>query len=338
MTTVKTPFLASTSGWQPNVTWENSSVPLAGGLCRASLGTWLKDTVFANYWKQWRDMGIVRCAYHYLKNDYSTADQARFFVECLNVAGGWLDGDKLCLDVEDEYNLSISAVIDWLYNVELLTGVHHSNMLIYSRATVLDPLSFSKLSQAQRDYLLEVPIWTAGYPDNPDAWNFEQLKNAYAPDPLRYGETVIVQYAASIEIPGINPIEGRSTECNIADPSYLMMWMAETGTQPPPPNGGTMLYATNPSSLNLRQSPGTGAVIMVMPAGTSIEGTEIVTHTDGGKWLKTVKPQAGYCASWLLEYTTPPPTTGLPVITGDFTLRATGYPDHPVDIGEWKPL
>jgi hypothetical protein len=81
-----------------------------------------------------------------------------------------------------------------------------------------------------------------------------------------------------------------------------------------------------------------------MSANTHIEGTEIVKDSGGNPWLKTTIPQAGYCASWLLNYETtppPPPAGTLPTITGSVaaTLKAPGYPDKvvTVDIGEWKP-
>ena len=103
-----------------------------------------------------------------------------------------------------------------------------------------------------------------------------------------------------------------------------------------PPEIGETMNAHNPNPLSLRNAPrvATETFITTMPANTQIVGTEIVTATDGGKWLKTTFPQAGYCASWLLVYDTapPPPAAGLPTI--NMTFKAAGYPDK---IVEWIP-
>jgi hypothetical protein len=75
-----------------------------------------------------------------------------------------------------------------------------------------------------------------------------------------------------------------------------------------PPTGETM-KATNKAPLNLRETPG-GKILKLMPANTMIEGPRLVTAADGGKWLETSVPQAGYCAAWLLTFTETPPVVG----------------------------
>lgn len=350
---VKLPLVISTSGWQPNVTWSNSSIPISAALCRASLGTWLEDSAFAGYWKQWAASGMPRCAYHYLKNDYGTADQARFFWGCVQKAGGIKAGDKLCLDVEDESNLSIGAVVDWLYNIQVLSGLETKDLLIYSRATVLNPLSFYKLSAAQKEYLLKIPTWPAGYPDDPNPYGFEQLKSFYQADPARFGKCVVIQYAESIEIPGINPIEGRSTECNVADPNYLAQWQAETGVVIAPPTGENMIsILTVKSGLNVRSTPG-GTIIgagflatgdLVMASAKSNEWVQLKEVRRNGVKLTLPGPVCwasrgltdGYMRlEWdIAESAPPPPPVEIkPEIT--FNISASGYP---VQVVTWKPL
>lgn len=262
--TVKTPFLPSTSAYQPGVTWANSSIPLSGGLCRATLGTSLKDAVFADYWKQWKDMKIVRSAYHYMMNNLGSADQAKFFVNTVNAAGGFAAGDRPCLDMEDA-NPSVSAIVDWFYNVEVLTGISHKKMLLYSRASYLNPLSLAKLSDYQKQYLLEIPTWMAGYPNDPNPYTFSQLKSMYQADPLRYGTMVIAQYAASVVIPGIANTQAQGTECNTIDADYLAQWQADSGlsgtvTPPVVPPATTLPTIT----LNL-SAPGYDNVTVVWP-------------------------------------------------------------------------
>lgn len=295
---IKTPLVVSTSGWQPNVTWHDSSIPIAAALCRASLGTWLKDTVFANYWNQWLVDGTPRCAYHFLKNSYGSARQAAFFVQCVNDAGGIRPGDKLCLDVEDETGLSITAVIDFLYNVQVLTGVATKDLLIYSRANLMNPLSFSKLFAAQKTYLLEIPTWSAGYADDPNSLNFYQLADIYQYDPLRYGKCVIVQYAASLVIEGIANIEAQGTECNVADPDYLTTWQAETAA---PPIGDVMNYkVTTTGQGNIRATGGAtlGLDIGDFRPGQVGLGTEILGSPTGAYYCLKVLSGADV-AGWV---------------------------------------
>jgi GH25 family lysozyme M1 (1,4-beta-N-acetylmuramidase) len=283
---IKLPLIISTSGWQPNVTWVNSSIPISAAACRASLGISLKDNTFSKYWKQWEETGTPRLAYHYLKNAYSAADQSKFFLQCVNDAGGIKPGDKLCLDVEEEKNLSISAIIDWLYNVQIKTGVETKDLLIYSRAGILNPLSFKKLTAAQKKYLLEIQTWLAIYPDEPNLFNFQQLVDFAPVDTERYGKCAMVQYAASLVIDGIANMDAQGTECNVADPDYLKTWQESTASVNPPiepPNGGTMFKVTSTSKVNIRSTGGgtLGTDIGDFMPGQVGYGTEVMGSPTG---------------------------------------------------------
>lgn len=143
-------------------------------------------------------------------------------------------------------------------------------------------------------------LWTAQYPYNPDGQT--------APKYFPYGgwtEFWAWQYAADFMMEGINgQVDVNQANCTQEE------WNNLYGGVYTPPIGGDMLIATNKDPLNLRSTPSSANntnVIELMPANTHIEGTEIITGADGSKWLKTVLPHVGYCASWLLTYETIPP-------------------------------
>lgn len=237
------PFVVSTSQYNsPDVDWSvDIDPPVAAVLCRASLGTAQIDESFPHYWPQWDRLHWCRCAYHYLINGDGGAHQANNFVKCVKSAGGFHGGDRICLDAEEAENLSVGEIVDFFYNISLLIPtIPIDHYLIYSRANVLNPLKFTKLSALQKAFLLKIKQWTAGYPDDiTQGWNFTNLAHFYQADLLRYGPTAIVQYAASAEVPGISLPGYLSVECNVIDPAYLVKWQQEVasyyGTTPSPP-------------------------------------------------------------------------------------------------------
>jgi hypothetical protein len=309
---VKRPFVWSTSGYNaPEVKANESAIPIAAALCRASIGTpeWYfgstrtaKDQSFPAYWPQWGRLGIARCAYHFLINAESAARQARFFVSCVREAGGWRHPDKLCLDVEQDIDVSLKAILDWFSQVEALMPEISppDHFLLYSRQDVIGPLSTAKLTAAQRQYLRSIPCWAAGYPDNPDAWTFEQLLAAYHLDTSKFGPTVGVQYAASAVVDGLSRPGYESIECNVFDPAYLEKWQAETE-----PGEAPMEYKfkaiCNVASLNVRADHTTASTdIGDVLQGQSAYGNE--TWTDGAleQWLHVLEvngqPKDGWIA------------------------------------------
>lgn len=250
MQTILRPFVVSTSEYNsPDVDWSVPiDPPVSAVLCRASIGTpeWMgtirkaTDQSFPHYWPQWDRLKWCRCAYHFLMNGAGASAQAKWFVKCVNAAGGFHAGDRICLDAEDSRNLSITEIVDFFYNVSLLIPtIPISHYLLYSRANLLNPLKFSGLTTGQKQFLLKIPQWTAGYPDNMSGWTFESLAHNYQADILRYGPTAIVQYQASATIPGISLPDYLSVECNAIDPAYLAKWQKEVsdyyGTTPPIP-------------------------------------------------------------------------------------------------------
>lgn len=292
---VKTPFLWSTSGYNsPSVRVTDSVIPVAAGLCRATIGTpaWMgtaaraTDTSFPVYWPQWDAVHLPRCAYHFLKNGAGGADQARHFVAVVNRAGGFHLGDRICIDVEDNQGSSdIREVMDFIWNVHVLVpSVPFEDYLLYSRANIINGLSLAKLTLAERDILRTIRQWPAGYPNEPDSWTYDKLASSYHYDYTKFGPCAIVQYAGAAVVEGLSKMGYLSIECNVADPAYLKRWQDETafyhGGVTPPPTGGTMYGRVNAGALNVRGGPGTGYASI----GMLLSGDLVVGEVDVNGW------------------------------------------------------
>lgn len=239
MSEILLPFIVSTSGYNsPEVDWSAPiSPPVAAVLCRASLGTpeWMgsaraaTDQSFPRYWPQWDHIRLPRAAYPFFYNGLGGADQARWFVQCVMAAGGFHPCDRIVLDAEIATGLSLKEMLDFFTSITaLVPHVPVDNYLIYSRAELLNPLKVTGLTDAQRTYLRRLRQWPAGYPDEIAGWDFARLKSVYQPDSTKYGQTVIIQYAASAVVSGISKPGYMSVECNVPDLEYLAKWQKDT--------------------------------------------------------------------------------------------------------------
>lgn len=220
---VKQPFVPDTSTYNEYIDW--SKVVCDAAIVKASEGYLFEDNQFKNSWPQLEALGKPRGAYHFYRKLWPAAWQAKKFVTTLNKYGGLLPGDKVILDAEEE-GMSISAILDCMYNIELLTGCE---CMLYSRAELLNNLSFAKLSGAQREWIAERKIWTAGYPVNPDLYS--EPPAIFRPDPTRYGPVVLWQYTDKTRYPGIPGV----TDTNWIDPAFLHQWVLDTIGEVPTP-------------------------------------------------------------------------------------------------------
>ena len=230
-----------TAHWNP-VTKKDEFIPpdwnvadlklIKGVICKASQGIYIEDTTFGHNWQELGRLKVPRGAYHFWEQSIlqSSGKQAQYFVNVLSKYGGVKAGDKLVLDAETT-GMSISALLDFVYNVERLTGVQPENQWIYSTKSLLDNLSFKKLSPFQKIYIKRVPIWVAGYPNEPDKYP-DPFKAGYIPDQSRYGKVVGWQYDS--EVPNVGNIPG-GVNVNWIDADFLKKWQAETGVVIEPP-------------------------------------------------------------------------------------------------------
>jgi GH25 family lysozyme M1 (1,4-beta-N-acetylmuramidase) len=221
---IKQPLVVDVAYNNEIVDWKKVKADgqVMGAVCKASEG-WLIEDPYVKYnWPGIAEAGLPRAAYHFYRYQYPSAWQAKKFVNTLNKYGGFLPNDRLVLDEEEPGHMSISAMIDFTYNVEILSGISHKNMWWYSWPWALNELSFRKLSPAQVQYVMEIPTWVAGYPNNPDLYT-DPIKAGYKVDLTRFGKSVGWQYAESVIIPNIPG----GTDVNWMDADYLASW---TGT------------------------------------------------------------------------------------------------------------
>lgn len=162
------------SHWDGTVDW--TQVKGAGrvfGIAKATQGTYFQDNQFAANWAAMKSAGVIRGAYHFLDYVDDPVQQADYFVNRLNQAGGLQPGDlPPVLDVEDVpqsgggyETIDISVVLPWLERVECLTG---KKPIIYSSARIMDP---ENPPSALAGYPLWVANYTSGCPDLPALWN-----------------------------------------------------------------------------------------------------------------------------------------------------------------------
>lgn len=198
-------------------------------ICKATEANNTEDITFGSNWRQLGEKGIPRGAYHFNRWWVNEGQQAKFFVNVINKYGGLKNGDLLFLDVEEEGHMSTQAIVDFLWNVEYLTG---NRPLIYSRALLLNNISLAKLNPAQKQYIKTTPVWIAGTYNNPDAVdNYATPPTTFIPDQTRFGKLVIWQYGLDVDPAGmVTGIPG-GLDFDWVDPAFFAQWKALTGGQ-----------------------------------------------------------------------------------------------------------
>jgi len=306
-------------------------------ICKASERLF-NDYTFDSNWRQLGEKGILRGAYHFFRHLSPTADQAKFFVSTIKNAGGVKPGDKLFLDLEEEGFLSATATMDFIWNVQQALGIRP---IIYSRCLLLNALSFSKLTSAQKTYMKEVPLWIAGtFDDANEVDEYTSIPKMFIPDQTRWGKVVLWQYGLDVNPVGMMSGLPGGLDFDWIDPEFYAQWKQDTGgvvvTPPTPPTEvpvatytGTVKAETTPS-LNVRSTAG-GTIIGKIYPGNAFTADQI-QPVSGYKWLHLVTPIVGWVRSDFVTYqevtVTPPPVVTPPgtVLTAPdrFELTANG--------------
>ena len=194
------------------------SVKVAAVIAKASEALF-EDSYFKSNWPALAAAGIPRGAYHFYRWYIPSGAQARKFVATLNKYGGVKPNDILVLDEEEPGNMSITSMLDFIYNVEQLTQISHTKMFFYSWPWALNALNFSKLSSYQVEYVREINIWAAGYPNNPNLYA-DPVSAGYKVDSNKFGPVKLWQYAENMIVPFIPG----GTDVNWIDPQFLSEW------------------------------------------------------------------------------------------------------------------
>lgn len=127
---------------QKNVDWdlisEQDDFKVSFCFLKATEGATFQDTKFQNYWKQCRDAGIPRGAYHFYHPSKTASEQAKNFINSVRL----LDGDLApVLDFEkDSPSANVTTVrknlLKWLQIVERHYGIKpiiYTNLSIYNK-------------------------------------------------------------------------------------------------------------------------------------------------------------------------------------------------------------
>jgi GH25 family lysozyme M1 (1,4-beta-N-acetylmuramidase) len=212
------------SSWEQGIVLSSLTFKPSFVSTRASIGSVI-DTTWQGIQSQAHAMQTPFMAFHYFMNLQSSADQAKLLWD--TVKGSWMPGDKLCLDYEDRTSkFSLHAAADFFYNLNQVSGVPLSEMVFYSQASILNTLN----SPTDWKYLLQIPFWTSGVPNNPDLYN--DIPPAYIPSGMtRAANAFMWQYYINYLDAGYSG----ALDVDYIDPAYLAKWKAEYNWTTIPP-------------------------------------------------------------------------------------------------------
>ena len=162
------------SSYQQKINWKNvdaidyNGVKISFAFIKATEGVTLVDSYFQRNWRESKNVGIIRGAYHYFKPNKSGIWQAKFFLQTVNLEAGDLPA---VIDIEEADGLSRNELIpniqDFLNEVE--------------KKTKTKPIIYTGY-QFYKDHLKgefdDYPVWIAHYYKSKLAeklkWNFWQ--------------------------------------------------------------------------------------------------------------------------------------------------------------------
>jgi lysozyme len=164
---------------------------------KATEGHGFVDPEFERNWhgSRWNGVGLIRIAYHYAHIEGNAKAQAKHFVDAVNRAGGFHNGDFAALDAEDVCNASkrVSKVAtaewckEWLDEVVRLTGLPRKRVVVYTGMWWWVPRAgASRIASAAGH-----PLWLSGYTVAP-------------PKVFGWPNWTFWQYTSSARTPGIN--------------------------------------------------------------------------------------------------------------------------------------
>jgi hypothetical protein len=171
--------------------------------------------------------GIHRGCYHFHRKAIDPIEQAQFF--CSTIYNYVIDDDILVVDVEEggEDAAQLMKVFQYIES-EFPRNI----VMIYSARYILQgiptflrqlveyltphPLNAIQMTMEQRDYFKTIPVWTAGYPADPDPYN--TVPSFYIPDPTRWGDVWMWQYTPEGKVSGAG-VEG--LDCNWIAPKLI---------------------------------------------------------------------------------------------------------------------
>ncbi|HET8828207.1 MAG TPA: glycoside hydrolase family 25 protein [Pelobium sp.] len=147
------------SRYQGRIDWEKvakvdyNGVKVSFAFIKATEGVTLVDSYFQRNWRETKNSGIIRGAYHYFKPDKSGIWQARFFLQTVKMEAGDLPA---VIDVEEAMGLSRDELVpnirDFLNEVEKKTKI---KPIIYT--------GYQFYKEHLKGEFDDYPLWIAHY-------------------------------------------------------------------------------------------------------------------------------------------------------------------------------
>ena len=203
---IKSPACYDVSHWDGAINWASVSPRPLLVICKATEGTFYVDNTFAPNMAGLAANGIKRGVYHFHRKLNDPILQAKLF--CNTVRGIITPDDYIVLDVE-EGGEDAADLKAWFTFVR---AQFPNPFILYSRKNILDPIGMT-LEQAV--YFKQIPVWTAGYPLNPDTVN-APLPD-YIPVQTKFGPVRMWQYTQKGRVTGINA----SVDINWLAPEFV---------------------------------------------------------------------------------------------------------------------
>ena len=295
-------------------------------ITKATEGVSITDSKFVRFMDGMRRAGYLRGCYHFHRKALSPLDQADFFCGFIEP---YIDRDTLLiLDVE-EGGESAAALQTWFNTVRSIYPFNR--VLLYSRRDILEAML---MTAVQKEYFKQIFVWAAGYPTNPDLYDY--VPSVYMPDPSRFGPVALWQYSAHGAVDGIVG----DVDLNWISPAYYQLL---GGTPVPPDTGGTMLYGTviTTATLQIRSGPGTAYQdIGDLHYGDKLEASESVggwwkltriIRKDGAVEVPALTESYAYSNGGLYIRTDTPPVVDPPAVTLKHTIRIYSDGSYQVD-------
>lgn len=245
------------SNHQGQIDWDRAtrSGLVQFAILKASEGVNFVDRWFARNWAETKRLKVPRGAYHYaLPSENTPEAEARFFVKCLDAAGGLEPGDSVWLDMEDpDYPVGADAglwSVRFLEALEKLIGFPPG---IYTYPSYVPERSMNEQALAR------FPLWYADYDGNEG--------------PIRgpWKSIALWQYTASKPIPGMGLLIDHNIFHGTAD-DFRALGKPGAGT------GVGEVKEPQPGDFNVYVNA-EGATVLVINYGgqaTSVEGFVIV--------------------------------------------------------------
>ena len=224
--TLKKPYTYDVSHWKIIKDFRRISPKPWMMLTKASEGFDYQDNTFVPYMRGMLEIGCHRGCFHFFRKQYPGAEQAKLFIRTIR---DHIDPHTiLVLDVEEE-DTPVSRMWDFCQHVR--EAFPKNLLMIYGRKEQMDRF---RMAEAEKKYFRQIPVWAAGYPNEPD--KFKDPPLGYQPNRDMWGPTWLWQYTKAGEVIGI---VGRDIDtvgyidCNWVS-GALQMVLGEPGPALPP--------------------------------------------------------------------------------------------------------